>query len=63
MLKNSGGRQSLPDGLRLRADGSNEIGGVEPDVLVGFRNTDGAALKTKRLAPRLPEAVRRASGG
>lgn len=62
-LKNSGGRLSLPDCLRLRADGSNEIGGVEPDVLVGFRNTDGAAMKARRLAPRLPEAVRRATGG
>lgn len=63
VLKNSGGRLSLPDCLRLRADGSNEIGGVEPDVLVGFRNTDGAAMKARRLAPRLPEAVRRATGG
>ncbi|WP_299003900.1 S41 family peptidase [uncultured Caulobacter sp.] len=60
VLKNSGGRLSLPDCLRLRADGSNEIGGVEPDVLVGFRGTDGPALKTRRLAPRLPEAVARA---
>jgi len=63
VLKNSGGRLSLPDCLRLRADGSNEIGGVEPDVLVGFRSTDGAAMKARRLAPRLPEAVRRATGG
>ncbi len=60
VLKNSGGRLSLPDCLRLRADGSNEIGGVEPDVLVGFRGTDGPALKARRLAPRLPEAVRQA---
>lgn len=59
-LKNSGGRLSLPDCLRLRADGSNEIGGVEPDVLVGFRATDGAAMKAKRLAPRLPDAVTKA---
>lgn len=59
-LKNSGGRLFLPDCQRLRADGSNEIGGVEPDVLVGFRVTDGAALKARRLAPRLPEAVSRA---
>lgn len=60
-LKNSGGRLSLPDCLRLRADGSNEIGGVEPDVLVGFRGTDGAALKAKRLALRLPDAVAKAT--
>jgi len=63
VLKNSGGRLSLPDCLRLRADGSNEIGGVEPDILVGFRGTDGPALKARRLAPRLPEAVRRATAG
>lgn len=62
VLNNSGGRLYLPDCLRLRADGSNEIDGVEPDVLVGFRNTDGPALMARRLAPRLPEAVRRAVG-
>lgn len=59
-LKNSGGRLSLPDCLRLRADGSNEIGGVEPDVLVGFRGIDAAPTKAKRLAPRLPDAVAKA---
>jgi len=62
-LKNSGGRLFLPDCLRLRADGSNEIGGVEPDILVGFRVTDGPALKARRLAARLPEAVARAVAG
>lgn len=62
-LKNSGGRLFLPDCVRLRADGSNEIGGVEPDVLVGFRGTDGPALKARRLATRLSDAVAKAVAG
>ncbi|OZA78014.1 MAG: hypothetical protein B7X77_04035, partial [Caulobacter sp. 39-67-4] len=62
-LKNSGGRLFMPDCVRLRADGSNEIGGVEPDVLVGFRGSDGPALKARRLATRLSDAVAKAVAG
>ncbi|WP_269714061.1 S41 family peptidase [Caulobacter sp. NIBR2454] len=56
-LKNSGGFLSLPDCARLRADGSNEIMGVEPDILIGLRRTDGDVRKAKRLEAKLPEAV------
>ncbi|MDG2523409.1 S41 family peptidase [Caulobacter segnis] len=56
-LKNSGGFLSLPDCARLRADGSNEIMGVEPDILIGFRRGDSAGRKAQRLAGKLPAAV------
>ncbi|MET0339145.1 MAG: S41 family peptidase [Caulobacter sp.] len=56
-LKNTGGLLSLPDCARMRADGSNEIMGVEPDILIGFRRWDSAGRKAHRLAAKLPEAV------
>ena len=36
-LAASGARLKLPDCVRYRADGSNEVEGVEPDILVGWR--------------------------
>lgn len=56
-LKNTGGFLSLPDCARMRADGSNEIMGVEPDILIGFRRSDSPGRKAHRLAAKLPEAV------
>jgi hypothetical protein len=62
VLRNSGARVSLPDCVRLRADGSNEVAGVEPDVLIGFKTHDTAAERTTRLARKLPLAIARATG-
>jgi Peptidase family S41 len=59
-LKNSGGILELPDCARIRADGSNEVMGVQPDVLVGLRSTDGPHRQGIRIAEKLPEAVARA---
>jgi len=56
-LENSGAILKLPDCVRFRADGSNEVRGVIPDVLVGFRARDGAMLRARLLAERLPEAI------
>jgi hypothetical protein len=56
-LKNSGAVLEMPDCARLRADGSNEIQGVEPDVLVGFTPRDGASLKGRRFLAKLGEAI------
>jgi hypothetical protein len=36
-LARSGGQLKLPDCVRYRADGTNEVEGVEPDVLVPWR--------------------------
>ncbi len=59
-LKNSGAVLELPDCVRFRADGSNEVRGIIPDVMTGVRPNDGAGLKGALTAVRLPEAVDRA---
>jgi hypothetical protein len=59
-LRFSGGVLKLPDCVRLRADGSNEVTGIEPDVLVGFLHQDGPHRRGLRFLQKLPEAVERA---
>ena len=49
-LKNSGGILELPHCARFRADGSNEVMGIQPDVLVGLRATDGPHRQGLRVA-------------
>jgi hypothetical protein len=56
-LTHSGAILELPDCARLRADGSNEVGGIDPDVLVGFRLSDGLRRKALRLSAVLPRAT------
>lgn len=57
VLAHSGARLRLPNCARLRADGSNEVGGITPDLLIGFRQNDGPNARTRRLAAALPGAV------
>jgi hypothetical protein len=57
MLRHSGATLRLPDCARFRADGSNEVSGIDPDVLIGFRQNDGPARRVKRLTAALPAAV------
>ena len=59
-LKNTGALLELPDCARFRADGSNEVMGIQPDVLVGMRRDDGPHRAGMRLAGKLAEAVDRA---
>jgi hypothetical protein len=40
----------LPDCARMRADGTNEVMGIQPDVLVGLRTTDGPHRQGIRVA-------------
>jgi hypothetical protein len=56
-LKNSGALFEMPDCARFRADGTNEIMGVEPDVLIGFSATDGPHVRARRFLAKLPDAV------
>ena len=56
-LKNSGGVLEMPDCTRFRADGSNEVMGVQPDVLLGLRAQDGPRRQGLRISEKLPEAV------
>ena len=58
VLKNSGGKLFMPNCARFLPDGSNEVGGIEPDLLLPFRENDTAQQKARRLAPALPAAVR-----
>lgn len=57
VLAHSGARLRLPNCARLRADGTNEVGGIAPDVLIGFRENDGPRNRLNRLAAVLPEAL------
>jgi C-terminal processing protease CtpA/Prc len=60
LLRNSGATLSLPDCVRLRADGSNEVRGIIPDVLVGLRADDGNRFRAGLVTGALAEAVARA---
>jgi hypothetical protein len=59
-LHNSGAVLELPDCARLRKDGSNEVMGIQPDVLIGLRNEDGPHRRAFRISQKLSEAVNRA---
>jgi hypothetical protein len=59
-LRNSGAILKLPDCVRFRADGSNEVRGILPDVPVALRADDGLALRARLIAEKLPEAMARA---
>jgi hypothetical protein len=61
-LANSKATLEVPDCARLRADGSNEVMGIEPDVMVAFGPGEGAHLRGARFVAKLPEAVERAVG-
>jgi hypothetical protein len=59
-LSHSGAVLELPDCVRLRADGSNEVMGIQPDVLVGLRSNDGPHRRGLRIAEKLPDAIAQA---
>jgi hypothetical protein len=59
VLRHSRGKLILPDCFRLRADGSNEVEGVTPDLLVPWRGNDSELQKARRLEAALSSAVRR----
>ena len=59
VLANSGGKLAMPDCARVRADGSNELDGIQPDLLIGFRFYDSAKQRAQRLAAALPAALER----
>jgi hypothetical protein len=59
-LRNTKATLLVPDCARFRADGSNEVMGILPDVPVAFTAVDGAHLRGQRFIAKLPEAVARA---
>jgi C-terminal processing protease CtpA/Prc len=58
VLKHSGATLELPDCVRFRADGSNEVAGVIPDVVLGMRASDGPNFKARLIQAHLPTAIR-----
>jgi len=59
-LTNSGAVFKLPDCVRFRADGSNEVRGILPALSIAWRANDGRAFRARLLEAALPEAVKRA---
>lgn len=60
VLTHSNATFERPDCVRFRADGSNEVRGVLPDLTLPTRASDGAAFRAALLARALPEAISRA---
>jgi Peptidase family S41 len=56
-LTNSHGILEVPDCVRVRLDGSNEMRGIDPDILVGFNTTDGMRRKGLRVARALSQGI------
>ena len=52
-LSHSGGQFSMPDCVRYRAEGANEVGGLEPDVLIPLRSNDTRQQRTARIRASL----------
>ncbi|HEX8368007.1 MAG TPA: S41 family peptidase [Pyrinomonadaceae bacterium] len=54
-LKNSGAGIKIPDCVRLRADGTNEVAGITPDVLIPWRPNDNRYQRAKRVFEALSQ--------
>ena len=54
-LKNSGARVKIPDCVRLRADSTNEVAGITPDVLIPWRRNDSSYQRVKRVSDALSQ--------
>ena len=60
-LKNSRARIKIPDCVRLRADGTNEVAGITPDVLIPWRPNDNQYQKVKRVFDVLAELMKKST--
>ena len=54
-LKNARARVKIPDCVRLRADGTNEVAGITPDNLIPWRPNDSRYQRVKRVFDALSE--------
>ena len=52
-LKNSGAQLKMPDCVRFRADGSTEVNGITPDVLLPWAERDSGFQRVKKLLAAL----------
>lgn len=55
VLRRSGARVKIPDCVRVRADGSNEVAGITPDVLIPWRRNDSPYQRVKRVSDVLSQ--------
>ena len=58
-LSNTGAVVRMPDCVRLRADGSNEVAGITPDVLVPWAPRDSPFQRASKLAHALETVSQR----
>ena len=58
-LKNSRARIKIPDCVRLRSDGTNEVEGITPDILIAWRPNDSRYQRVKRVFDALSEHLNR----
>jgi Peptidase family S41 len=59
-LKHSGAKLELPNCVRFRKDGTNEVSGIVPDVYTGVRWNDGPTFAGRLTFSQLPEALAKA---
>jgi hypothetical protein len=57
VLKNSGAGVKIPDCVRVRADGSNEVAGITPDMLIPWRRNDSLYQRVKRVFDVLSQTL------
>jgi hypothetical protein len=58
VLKNSRAEVRMPDGVRFRRDGKNEVEGITPGMFVPWRANDSACQRAARVLTILPDAIR-----
>ena len=58
-LNNSRARLKIPDCVRLRADGTNEVSGIMPNVLIPWRRNDSPYQRVKRVSDALSAQMNR----
>lgn len=61
VLVHSGATLDVPDCVRFRRDGSNEVRGVLPDLTLPIRANDGARFRARLVEAALPAALTRAA--
>jgi hypothetical protein len=62
MLPHSGARVSMPDCVRTRADGSNAVAGVTPDVVLPLLDRDSPYQRARKVTEGLAVAWKRIVG-
>jgi hypothetical protein len=58
-LPHSGLDVRMPDCARIRADGTNEVDGVEPDVAAGWKESDPANVRLDKTIAAMRAAMQR----